>query len=107
MAGSATLSSPTSLPFHGHERYPYSCRYCFDPNRSAINLAAAGTFTLQEMRMFFLINDTIVPGSTNWNMVFGRPTGEVRKDTEGIETVRHFAANVANLVKKLHPQTSN
>ena len=60
------------------------------------------TFTLQEMLMFFLINDMIVPGSTYWNMVFGRLPGEVWQDKEGIETIRHFAANVANLVKKLY-----
>jgi len=70
----------------------------------AIAVARRGghTFTLQEMLMFFLINDMIVPGSTYWNMVFGRLPGEVWKDTEGIETIRHFAANVANLVRKLH-----
>ena len=60
------------------------------------------TFTLQEMLMFFLINDMIVPGSTYWNMVFGRLPGEVWQDKEGIETARHFALNVANLVKKLY-----
>jgi len=60
------------------------------------------TFTLQEMLMFFLINDMIVPGSTYWNMVFGRLPGEVWQDKEGIETARHFASNVANLVKRLH-----
>jgi len=70
----------------------------------AIAVARRGghTFTLQEMLMFFLINDMIVPGSTYWNMVFGRLPGEVWQDKEGIETIRHFAANVANLVKKLH-----
>ena len=61
------------------------------------------TLTLQEMLMFFLINDMIVPGSTYWNMVFGRLPGEAMKDEEGVATVRHFAANVAELVKKLHP----
>ena len=34
------------------------------------------TLTLQEMLMFFLINDMIVPGSNYWNMVFGRQPGE-------------------------------
>jgi multimeric flavodoxin WrbA len=63
------------------------------------------TFTLQEMLMFFLVNDMIVPGSTYWNMVFGRLPGEVWKDREGVGTIRHFAANVANLVKKLYPDT--
>jgi multimeric flavodoxin WrbA len=70
----------------------------------AVAVARRGghTFTLQEMLMFFLINDMIVTGSTYWNMVFGRLPGEVWKDQEGIDTVRHFAANVANLVKKLY-----
>ncbi len=63
------------------------------------------TFTLQEMLMFFLINDMIVPGSSYWNMVFGRLPGEVWKDEEGIKTIRHFAENVAKLVKKLNPST--
>jgi multimeric flavodoxin WrbA len=70
----------------------------------AVAVARRGgqTFTLQEMLMFFLINDMIVPGSTYWNMAFGRLPGEVWQDKEGIETARHFAVNVANLVKKLH-----
>jgi len=73
----------------------------------AVAVARRGgqTFTLQEMLMFFLINDMIVPGSTYWNMVFGRLPGEVWKDHEGIDTIRHFAANVAKLVKKLSPPT--
>ena len=35
-------------------------------------------------------------------MAFGRFPGEVWQDKEGIETARHFALNVAKLVKKLH-----
>jgi multimeric flavodoxin WrbA len=75
----------------------------------AIAVARRGghTLTLQEMLMFFLINDMIVPGSTYWNMVFGREPGEVWKDDEGMETIRHFAANVANLVKKLNPDIAD
>lgn len=60
------------------------------------------TLTLQEMLMFFLINDMIVVGSTYWNMVFGRLPGEAMNDEEGVATIRHFAANVAGLVKRLH-----
>jgi len=65
------------------------------------------TLTLQEMMMFFLINDMIVPGSSYWNMAFGRLPGEALKDEEGVAAIRHFAGNVANLVKKLHPATTN
>jgi len=58
------------------------------------------------MLMFFLINDMIVPGSTYWNMVVGRLPGEAWKDQEGIDTIRHFAGNVASLVTKLNPPAS-
>jgi len=45
-----------------------------------------------------LINDMVVPGSTYWNIAFGRLPGEVMDDTEGLETVRRFGENVAWLV---------
>lgn len=59
------------------------------------------TLTLQEMLMFFLINDMIVPGSSYWNMVFGREPGEALADEEGVATIKHFASNVAGLINRL------
>jgi multimeric flavodoxin WrbA len=59
------------------------------------------TASIQEMLMFYLINDMIVPGSTYWNMVFGEKPGEALNDKEGMETVKHFSENVANLLNKL------
>ncbi len=59
------------------------------------------TATLQEMMMFFFINDMIVPGSTYWNMVFGLTPGEVQDDDEGMQTIRRFGYNVATLIKKI------
>jgi multimeric flavodoxin WrbA len=67
----------------------------------AIARRGGHTATLQEMLMFFLINEMTVVGSTYWNMVFGREPGEVWKDDEGIATIRIFAENVADLVSKL------
>jgi multimeric flavodoxin WrbA len=67
----------------------------------AVARRGAHTATLQEMMMFFLISDMIVPGSTYWNMVIGRNPGEVWKDEEGMDTIRRFAGNVAELVKRL------
>jgi multimeric flavodoxin WrbA len=42
------------------------------------------TSSLQEVLMFYLINEMIVVGSTYWNMVFSRDPGDVWKDDEGI-----------------------
>ncbi len=60
------------------------------------------TATIQELLMFYLINDMIVAGSTYWNMVFGRLPGEAMQDEEGVGTVRRFAENVAWLVNRLN-----
>lgn len=59
------------------------------------------TSTLQELLMFYLINDMIVPGSTYWNMVFGREKGEALEDAEGIRTIERFGENVATLINKI------
>ncbi|MBN2475492.1 MAG: flavodoxin family protein [Pirellulales bacterium] len=62
---------------------------------------AGQNFTFAQLNYFFLISEMIVPGSTYWNVAFGRQKGEVTGDTEGIETVRTLAANMAWLIKRL------
>lgn len=59
------------------------------------------TLTLQEMTMFFPINNMIIAGSTYWNMVFAGPEGTALDDSEGIDTIKLFGQNVANIIKKL------
>ena len=61
------------------------------------------TLTLQEMMMFFLINEMIVPGSSYWNVGVGRDIGDVEGDAEGIQTMKTLGQNIAWLLKKLHP----
>lgn len=63
----------------------------------------AQTLTLLEMMTFFLINNMILPGSSYWNMVFGELPKQELSDEEGVATVRQFAGDVAELVKKLNP----
>jgi multimeric flavodoxin WrbA len=62
---------------------------------------AGHNFTYAQLMFFFTINDMIVPGSTYWNVALGRKKGDVMHDEEGLKTVRHFAENVAQLLKKL------
>lgn len=68
----------------------------------AINRRGGSTATIQEMLMFYFINEMIVPGSTYWNILFGGPPGEVLKDEEGIRTVERFGENVAKLILKIY-----
>jgi len=60
------------------------------------------TATIQELLMFYFINELIVPGSDYWNMVFGWAPGEVEEDEEGMETIRLFGENVAKLITKIN-----
>jgi multimeric flavodoxin WrbA len=63
---------------------------------------AGQNFTFAQLNYFFLIGEMIVPGSTYWNIAVAREKGAVTADTEGIQTVKNLAANVAWLLKKLH-----
>jgi multimeric flavodoxin WrbA len=62
---------------------------------------AGQNFTFAQLNYFFLISEMIVPGSTYWNIAFGREKGEVNNDAEGMETVRTLARNMAWLMQKL------
>jgi len=62
---------------------------------------AGHNFTFAQLLFFFLYHGMIVPGSTYWNVGFGRDVGEVLNDEEGIKAVREFAKNVSWLIRKL------
>ncbi len=50
---------------------------------------------------FFLISEMIIPGSSYWNMGFGRDKGEVKEDEEGLQTMELLGRNMAWLLKKI------
>ena len=54
------------------------------------------------INIFFTISQMIVPGSSYWNLAFGRNIGEVEEDEEGIETMQVLGQNMAWLLKKIH-----
>ncbi len=62
---------------------------------------AGKNFTFAQLMFFFMIHEMIVPGSTYWNVAFGRGKGEVEKDEEGVSTIKNFARNMAWLIKKI------
>ena len=43
----------------------------------------------------------IVPGSTYWNIAFGREKGEVIQDEEGLKTVRDYGKKMVWLIEKI------
>ena len=63
---------------------------------------AGGMQAVDTMNHFFLNKEFIVPGSTYWNMVYGRAVGEVLRDEEGMANMRNLGENMAWLLKRLH-----
>jgi multimeric flavodoxin WrbA len=62
---------------------------------------AGAIHALDTLNHFFLISEMIVPGSTYWNIGYGREIGEVEKDEEGIQTMKVLGQNMAWLLKKI------
>jgi len=62
---------------------------------------AGHNFTLAQLLFFFLHQGMIVPGSTYWNIAFGREKDEVTKDEEGMLTARNFGKKMIWLIKKI------
>jgi len=58
--------------------------------------------TLQTLQNFFLIGQMIIPGSSYWNIAFGRNVGEVEQDEEGMTIMRKLGENMAWLLHKLN-----
>lgn len=57
--------------------------------------------TFDSINHFFLISHMIVPGSSYWNIGFGREKGEVENDDEGQRTMTDLGQNMAWLLKKI------
>ena len=63
---------------------------------------AGQNFTFAQINYFFLISEMIVPGSTYWNIAFGRKKGEIRDDKEGLDTITRLAENMGWLLHRLN-----
>ena len=62
---------------------------------------AGQDFTFAELLYWYHIMQIVNPGSTYWNMAFGREKGEVTKDEEGMQTAWNFGKNCDRVAKKL------
>jgi len=63
---------------------------------------AGAMHALSSLNHFFFINQLIVPGSSYWNVGIGRNAGEVKNDTEGVQTMKVLGQNMAWLLNKIH-----
>ena len=62
---------------------------------------AGAIHTFDTLNHFFLISQMIVPGSSYWNIGMGLGPGDVKKDKEGLATMKTLGTNMAWLMKKM------
>ncbi len=63
---------------------------------------AGAIHVFSSLNYFFFISQMIVPGSSYWNLGFGWEPGEVKNDSEGVQTMKTLGQNMAWLLKKIH-----
>ena len=64
---------------------------------------AGHNMAFSQLLLWFFINGVTVPGSTYWNVGLAGTGGarDAEKDEEGMNTVVHFANNMAHVMKKI------
>ena len=60
---------------------------------------SGGTATFDVMNKYFTISSMPIVASQYWNVVHGNNPDEVRKDEEGMQTMRTLGRNMAWLIK--------
>ena len=68
----------------------------------AICRRGGATAAYQTMNMIFEMMNMPVVTSQYWNIAYGLAPGEATQDTEGMQTMRTLADNMAWLLKKIH-----
>ena len=65
----------------------------------AVCRRGGATASFETLNMPFLMMNMPVVGSQYWNIVYGAAPGEASLDTEGLQTMRSLANNMASLLK--------
>lgn len=60
---------------------------------------AGGVPALDQMNKYILYAEMIMPGSTYWNILYGRVPGDGSQDGEGLQTMRSLGQNMAWIMK--------
>ena len=68
----------------------------------AICRRGGATAAFQTVNMMFEMMNMPVVTSQYWNIAYGREPGQAALDTEGMQTMRTLADNMAWLLKKIH-----
>lgn len=88
------------LSFLDRVFYSSSRAFAFKP-AAAIAVARRGgtTASFDVMNKYFSISQMPIASSTYWNLAHGAAPGEVLQDSEGLQTMRNLARNLAWMLK--------
>lgn len=75
---------------------------------SIVNARRGGnTASFERLNQYLLISGMIVPGSTYWNQTHGSTPEDVKKDLEGLQTMRMLGANMSWILKCIEAGKKN
>ena len=110
LASPVYYGSATALIKAFIERAGYISRQHGEPFRGkvggslVVGRRAGHNFTLAQLTFWFQTLGLVVPGSSYWNVAFGREKGEVSNDEEGMKTAWNFGKNIAWVTKRLRSE---
>ena len=80
--------------------YAGKAAFAGKPGASVVSARRGGTAASYDvLNKYFGISSMPVVSSTYWNMVHGNTPDEVRRDAEGMQTMRNLGRNMAYLIK--------
>lgn len=92
----------TMVSFLDRLFYSTSCDKTMKVGAAVVSARRGGnTATFDELNKYFTISGMPVASSQYWNMVHGFTPEDVRKDEEGLQTMRALGRNMAFLIKSI------
>lgn len=80
--------------------YAGKANFMQKPAAAVVSARRGGTAaSFDVINKYFTITQMPVVSSTYWNMVYGKTPEEVKKDEEGMQTMRNLGKNMAWLIK--------
>lgn len=80
--------------------YAGKANFIQKPAAAIVSARRGGTAaSFDVLNKYFTITQMPVVSSTYWNMVYGKTPEEVKKDEEGMQTMRNLGKNMAWLIK--------
>jgi len=82
--------------------YTYGGKLAGKIGASVVNARRGGnSASFERLNQYYLITNMIIPGSQYWNMTHGFTPEDVKKDLEGLQTMRVLGQNIAWILKSI------